>query len=321
MSQDPFEPLPAESPFASPQAECSAPPPAVPEAPRKAFPGMLWSLGLLAILFGLQIAGGIAVAVVSVIVHGMKGPQQDTNLLAAGMVVIQLLSFSPVLYLGQVLARRPWREMYPFRGFTPLVLLPILVAVAGMSVLVSECDNLLRMVLPMPSWIADLFKQLSDGGIWSILALVVMAPLTEELLFRGLILQGFVPRYGSVAAVLLSAFLFAAFHLNPYQFAPAMLTGVFLGWIFLRTGSLWPCITLHALYNGHIVLVPLLPQLGIRIRGYTESPDPKVVQLQPVWFDALGISLVLLAALGIALTTRRPSANVVSDCQIGVARP
>jgi membrane protease YdiL (CAAX protease family) len=82
------------------------------------------------------------------------------------------------------------------------------------------------------------------------LAVVVGAPVVEELVFRGalwgLIARGFTP----VQTWLGTSLVFAAYHLDPTQAVPLIFTALVLGWVRLQTGSLWPCILLHAVNNG-----------------------------------------------------------------------
>ena len=87
------------------------------------------------------------------------------------------------------------------------------------------------------------------------LAAVVVAPLIEEAVYRGFILGGLLRRYSAPTAILVSAVLFALAHLNPYQFVTAFSGGLLLGWIYVRTRSLWPCVILHALTNLKPTLV------------------------------------------------------------------
>jgi membrane protease YdiL (CAAX protease family) len=77
----------------------------------------------------------------------------------------------------------------------------------------------------------------------------LMAPVLEEMLFRGIILRSFLKRYPPGVAIVHSAAVFGLAHLNVYQFFGAMLLGGFTGWLYERTRSLWPGIALHVGYN------------------------------------------------------------------------
>ena len=116
--------------------------------------------------------------------------------------------------------------------------------VIGTSILISEADNLLRTFLPPPAWFSDYLKSLvsAEISLWgSILSLVVVAPLTEELLVRGLILRGFLSHYSTRKAILASAIFFGVLHLNPWQFIGATVLGILFAWWFVQTRSMLPC--------------------------------------------------------------------------------
>jgi membrane protease YdiL (CAAX protease family) len=80
----------------------------------------------------------------------------------------------------------------------------------------------------------------------------VAAPVLEEMLFRGVILRGFLRQYSRTFAIVWSAALFGIAHLNLYQMMTALAIGIVAGWLYERCRSLWPCILLHAAYNGFV---------------------------------------------------------------------
>ncbi|OUN84885.1 hypothetical protein B5G06_04190 [Flavonifractor sp. An52] len=90
----------------------------------------------------------------------------------------------------------------------------------------------------------------------------VIAPLSEEYLFRYLLLNRLRP-YGDKFAILASALCFGLFHGNLNQLFYAFAVGALFAYVVLRTGCLWQSILLHALINFTSVgLVPLLELLG-----------------------------------------------------------
>jgi membrane protease YdiL (CAAX protease family) len=84
------------------------------------------------------------------------------------------------------------------------------------------------------------------------LALVVVgiAPVVEELVYRGVIYRAFRDRAGVGLGIAGSALVFALAHFEPDHFLPLLLIGAMLAWISERAGSLWPAIALHAFYNA-----------------------------------------------------------------------
>jgi membrane protease YdiL (CAAX protease family) len=79
---------------------------------------------------------------------------------------------------------------------------------------------------------------------------VVLAPLFEETLFRGVLLPVLGQRWGAMPGLAASALIFAMAHLSLGELVPRLVLGVGLGWLRLRTGRLAPCVLMHALWNG-----------------------------------------------------------------------
>ncbi len=77
-----------------------------------------------------------------------------------------------------------------------------------------------------------------------------MAPLTEELLFRGLLQKSLANRMPQYAAILIAAAIFGAIHLDFYAFPALFVMGAVFGYLYYRTGSLRVNILLHMLNNG-----------------------------------------------------------------------
>jgi hypothetical protein len=110
--------------------------------------------------------------------------------------------------------------------------------------------NLLTDACELPNVAGDLFVEMSRTG-WGFLAIVVVAPIVEELLFRGameghMLQQGKSPRM----AIFLSALVFGIIHFNPAQSLFAFLLGLAFGWLYYRTGSVVPGIVGHMLNNA-----------------------------------------------------------------------
>lgn len=87
------------------------------------------------------------------------------------------------------------------------------------------------------------------GVALSALLVAFIAPLAEELAFRGVVMNALGEKWGMWPAVLVSAVLFAASHMNAWMFLPTFALGVALAWVAWRRRSLGAAIWLHVLYN------------------------------------------------------------------------
>ena len=108
----------------------------------------------------------------------------------------------------------------------------------------------------------DLLENEFDGLTHTFLGaftISVLAPLLEEVMFRGAI-QGYMMRRmrSPWAAIIAAALVFGIFHMNPVQIVYATLLGVVFGWIYYRTGSLMSVIVGHVLNNTIATIMMLL---------------------------------------------------------------
>ena len=105
----------------------------------------------------------------------------------------------------------------------------------------------------------DLVDKASGGGILLLfLAVVVGAPIVEELFFRGLTLRAFEARMRPRIALVVSALVFGAVHLQLLQFPALVAIGLVCGWLAQRDGRIGRAIWAHVGFNGLTVALLLL---------------------------------------------------------------
>lgn len=81
------------------------------------------------------------------------------------------------------------------------------------------------------------------------LIIVVWGPFAEEVFFRGFLLAGLIPAFGLTWAAIISSAIFAAAHMSLGSLIPIFVTGLLLAWLYMKTRSIWPPITAHAIQN------------------------------------------------------------------------
>lgn len=106
-------------------------------------------------------------------------------------------------------------------------------------------------LIPMPEFVEEVFLSMSKDNqrVFGFIAIVIAAPVMEEFIFRGIVLNGFLQKYSPAKAIIFSSILFGLVHLNPWQFVTGLLLGCFIGWVYYRTHSLWLSIVIHASNN------------------------------------------------------------------------
>ncbi|NOQ82742.1 MAG: CPBP family intramembrane metalloprotease, partial [Myxococcales bacterium] len=144
------------------------------------------------------------------------------------------------------------------------------IAGAFMQIPLAEVGNLVQEVWPVSfDELARRHRLINpttwSGGVSVLLALVLVAPVTEELLFRGWLLQDLKEQYGARRALVWSSLLFGLVHVEPTAVLYATLGGLVLGAVALRTKSTLASIAMHAGVNA----IPLLlPARLVRIEGF-----------------------------------------------------
>ncbi len=139
---------------------------------------------------------------------------------------------------------------------------------------------------------------LSLDPVTLVLLLAVLPAVAEEALFRGWCLRGLRREMSAAAAVLLSSAAFGVFHLEPDRIAFTGVLGCALGFLALRSGSLWPGILAHALHNG--ITVSLGRVVLLAEERTPAGPPP----LDWVGGAAAGVAGLVLIALALVLASR-----------------
>jgi len=259
-----------------------------------AHPGFWRAVLLVLLAFGVQVVMSVPLGIIDVVFQNVlhqPSPKLEREPVLVGF--INLVAFGAAIALGLYLNRLSLRRAFPITGVTAQQVIAVAIIVLGMAVLLSEADNVFRVLLKPPEWLANALKDLffAENKLLSrIFLLVLIAPITEETLFRGVILRGLLSRYRPATALALSAFLFGAIHANPWQLLSAFFLGIVFGWFYLRTGSLLLCVLAHAMANGLTLVCTLIP---LNIPGLTGQPDYTATVFQPWWLDLCGLCILL----------------------------
>jgi uncharacterized protein len=295
-------------------------PPGLIRMERKLAQPGFWKATLLVLLaMGVQIALSIPLGILDAVVElALHEPPPHLGRQPLVIGFINLAAFAGPIALGLHWNRLSFRRAFPIRRVTGSQVAGLIPMMLGGGIVLSEIDNAFRVVVPVPAFVQDLFNDVffDEGKFLSrAFLMVIVAPVTEELLFRGLLLRGMLSRHRPAVAVLLSAFLFAAIHLNPWQFLSALFLGVLFGWIYLRTAFVGFCVAGHALANGLCLVIPRLP---VDIPGLTSAPYNTPATFQPWWLDLTGLVLLLSGlwifrrATGSPETEERPAPPVLA---------
>ncbi|MCM1118256.1 MAG: CPBP family intramembrane metalloprotease [bacterium] len=272
-------------------------------------------LALVAALF-VQIIASVMVVLPYMIAEGLKTGMQTTTQgvnvdeLSANMMsnmgeitgiilvvvgVLLLFVFVPWFYFG--CGRRRITGESAKRVFSPRALLVTVVLAIGLNYGINCIMQLIY--LSAPQLLNDYMQMMEDSGLgvngWANAAAVILAPLGEELIFRGVVFSyarravaGMrSPRAAFWIANSIQALLFGAYHMNVVQGLYAFFIGLALGYLCQRYDSLIPGMLAHLVFNGMSTL------LGEGI--YTWIPE------EIFWYALVSIVAVAIVVAAIAL--------------------
>lgn len=236
------------------------------EAQPAPFPKLMPSLGWIAGYFVLQIlvstvAIGIAMAGNPELAQAAKSGLNDTAKLAAAAVpILWALVASGLVLLGALWFYLRKSGRAATIGLTHWARMPLGEAL-GLGIILIACAmafNYLyaNYIIPGVKMQGDMAAMLGAVPPTPInlamrfAAVVLIAPLVEELLFRGLLQNALMRHMQPIAAIIIAAIIFAAVHLQIYATPALMVVGAAFGLLYYRTGSLRTTIALHMANNA-----------------------------------------------------------------------
>ncbi|HDL18051.1 MAG TPA: CPBP family intramembrane metalloprotease [Bacteroidetes bacterium] len=205
------------------------------------YPSLKQSFGLMVVFILSQVIITLFVFLINYFAF------DSTNISLNHIFIVYVLSFILTIFFGLRQKRLPdTGELFYFNKVDPFSYLILMVLTWAILILI---DPLIRLI-PLPEFMLKSFEGLfSNRGPVIFLLLVVAAPVLEELLFRGIILEGFLHRYSPGKAILWSSIIFGVVHLNPWQFIAAFFGGLLIGWVYWQTRSLLPAMFIHFVIN------------------------------------------------------------------------
>jgi membrane protease YdiL (CAAX protease family) len=208
---------------------------------------LAYTIGV-SVVYGTNNAEGIADgSITDAMVFDAVMLQAANSLIFAGVAMIG------VLWLIGFSKRESFRQHYRFSTKPSMIQLFIAITI-GFSALFFSSYIVRGLAFIFPQAYLDYvaaFENLQLGSALSFfIAVVIMAPLFEEVLFRGWMFNQIQRTLSVGPAVVVSGVMFGVFHLNIFQGTFATVLGIVLGLSLLWTNSIWVPITIHLVNNG-----------------------------------------------------------------------
>ena len=176
---------------------------------------------------------------------------------SAGILVLELLYLLPIILIFG-LRRISWKHLGFGKFSVSVVGIGCGLLLGGYALILLHNSILNTLGIDTQGdQIFEIFNRL-EHPIWFFFVGAIVAPLVEEIFFRGFLFQGFRQAYGWRPALFLSSAIFAGAHLDPVSLIPTFILGCVLAYVFHRSNSLWPGIIFHATINSMSLLAVYL---------------------------------------------------------------
>jgi membrane protease YdiL (CAAX protease family) len=148
------------------------------------------------------------------------------------------------------------REKWLLFSITQGFLLFVIISIIGIIV-----SNLFKFKV-QPQEVAEMLSIASTGRerVLALLIGAVIAPLSEELYFRGFLFPAVKKMTGTVPAVILTSAFFGFLHFDVIRFLPITLAGIWLNVIYIKTESLYASMIVHSVWNAIMICLLFLAQ-------------------------------------------------------------
>jgi membrane protease YdiL (CAAX protease family) len=233
--------------------------------------GFVYMLGQLFFIGGLYLYCGSEEAVNAVLANSKIDQQVFLFVLTINALIQLWVGFVPLLLSKKWLTKVEWTSFKWKGGKATLLGLVVMgIGIPFIYYFSAKVESLL------PSWMLENAMEDDSNAFYQqlgalskvhpfvvLLSTVIIAPLTEELMFRGLI-QGVMKSWTNSKhwAVWISAILFAAIHFHVAGFLPRMLLGALMGYFVLYSGSIWTAVLMHLSFNAFSLGLTIFPYAG-----------------------------------------------------------
>lgn len=234
----------------------------------------LKAIGYMLMFLAIQVLAQTLVLVVTMLVTHQQIEELDATGTILSMIISSLTAIGLFVWLKWSPVARSYVRSRPWSVLCWCV-------VAALGTIIPSLF-LQEQIPPMPDWMEDMASQTDAlfreiiGTRGGYLVIALLAPVAEELVFRGAVLRTLLrwqPRRQWLM-IALSALLFAIGHLNPAQMPHAFLIGLLLGWMYMRTKSVVPGIAYHWVNNTvAYVLIKLYPNPSIGLNDILGGPS------------------------------------------------
>ena len=232
-------------------------------------------------VFGIVVLSIISAFTVGGLIMGISAssPEQTDKLyiyisffLGQGIILV------PPLYFLTIKQRPLLKSLRIKMVSLPAIQYSLIFSI-GVLIIIDTIDRIIHQIIPTPDYIIDLSGIMQPdsilGYVFLFLAVVIVAPIGEEIVFRGF-LQKFLEEHWKdiTRAVLVTSLFFAMIHFNPFWTIQIYILGVLLGFLSWKTKSVIPSIMLHSINNGSAYILSIYDDINLNFYLWNDHVSP-----------------------------------------------
>jgi membrane protease YdiL (CAAX protease family) len=207
--------------------------------------------GYLSIPFSIGIAGIILASAIVGSLIGYFFLQKYLGIEETIAVLLEVILDNSLLFLVLYLIRKKKTGIKSInfslvrnnKWIIPLIILAAISLSHGIVLRISD-------YMPTFDFVKTIWESMPETDLPILIAAVIIGPIGEELIYRGIILDGLLDRYSAWKAIIISSFIFSITHVIPDQVLIVFPIALFLGWVYYHTNrSLTYTIILHITIN------------------------------------------------------------------------
>lgn len=274
-------------------------------------------ISLIVVFFLYQAIGGV----ITILLFGAQITREHVTGLRIATLMGQLLFILvPALVLTRLTAHniasflriefpRPITLIIPLFGIFSLQQMLQVYMVYQEKIPIPE--ELQPVIDQLKQLIEETYKMLVGSSsipelLFVLLVIAFVPAIAEELLFRGMIQRSFEQGLGSRRGLLLTALIFALYHINPFSFIPLIALGVYLGFLVLRSNSVFVSMAAH-FYNNAFACVAVY--IGMK-QNYLITGEPEVLSHTELLMTFIAFSVVFFLSTYYFIQVTKPPSSV-----------
>lgn len=216
--------------------------------------GFALIIGVILFVIEMIIIGVFAAA--SIINSNIEITDFVTGLMTNGLLLSVTTIVAAVIGSGLVLILikvRRGLSIAEYLGFKPITVKTglVMLGITAVFIIITDVFSIVFKMPSSPDFMVDAYKT----SVWPALfwlAIVVLGPFFEEIIFRGFLFTGFSrSKIGIPGTIILTSLGWSLLHVqyNFYEMGIIFVLGIIMGIVRFKTGSLWSVITIHVLFN------------------------------------------------------------------------